>query len=166
MARPAQLVTPEVVESAAAALAEVPQGKLAIQLRAISSCGQYPQQDVAAIVGVSRQTLWRWIRQFRAGGVATLRDQPKGHRPAKLSAGQLAHIATWLDTSQLPDGTPVHWTLERLQQAIATEFAVHITLMPLWRHVRQLGFRLKQPRPHHRKADPDQQERFKKNSAT
>ena len=166
MARPSKLVTSDLVHAAQEALPTLPQGKLAIQLRAIISCGEYPQQMVADILGISRQTLWRWIRLFQAGGMTALQDQPKGHRPAKLSATQLETIGTWLERSQLPDATPTHWTLERLQAIIAEEFQIHITVMPLWRHLQNLGFRLKQPRPRHRQADPDQQEQLNKNSTT
>jgi transposase len=47
--------------------------------------------------------------------------------------------------------------------SVDTEFGVTMKQTPLWRLVRQLGFRQKVPRPYHAKANKSEQESFKKN---
>jgi transposase len=76
----------------------------------------------------------------------------------------MAEVEGWLEEGRNHQGEPVHWTLARLQGEIVKRFGVQIGITALWKRVRALAFRQKVPRPHHRLADPEQQEAFKKKS--
>jgi len=136
--------------------------RLYLRLLAIARAGDYPVQEVAQFLGVSRRSVWRWGKQFQARGVEGLRDQPKGHNPSKLQEKQKHQIARWLERGKDAEGRPIHWTLEKLQLAIADHFGIEISIMPLWLHLQRMGFRQLVPRPHHASANPREQERFKK----
>jgi len=87
----------------------------------------------------------------------------KGHKPAKLDAGQRQQVASWLEEGRTSHGEAIFWTLQKLMLAIETEFGISLGQTATWDLVQQLGFRQKVPRPRHAKADKQAQESFKKN---
>jgi len=137
--------------------------RVGIRLQAIVSSAEQPISTVADVMGVGRDTVWRWIKRFRENGVEGLVDRPKGHNPPKLNKDELAKIAEWLKQGRNQDGEKVHWTLARLRDEVRGRFGKKVGKTPLWFMVRKMGFRQKVPRPTHAKADPAAQESFKKN---
>ena len=164
MARPKEVVDIQLAEKAQASLKDFPDHKVCLRLQAIVSSSRYPISQVSEIFGTSRQTVWRWIKRFKAQGVDGLYDHPKGHKPAKLRAEHREEIAGWLEHGRTRQGEPVHWTLSKLALAVESTFGIKIGQTALWRFVHELGFRQKVPRPTHTKADTEVQEAFKKNS--
>jgi len=162
MARPKEIVDQELINAAKAELQKNAGHRIYLRLLAIARSGDYPLTEVAAFCGVSRGTVWRWIKRFRKGGVEGLFDRPKGHNPSKLQEKHRRQIARWLEKGKDSRGRPVHWTLEKLRQEIAQQFGIQISVMPLWLHLQKMGFRQKVPRPLHTGADPLRQEAFKK----
>jgi transposase len=163
MARPKEIIDQELVLEAKKQLKKFEQRRIYLRLLAIIRAGEYPITEVAKFFEVSRDTVSRWIKRFRAGGVEGLEDKLKGHNPSKLKEEHKKQIASWLETGKNAGGEPVHWTLEKLRLEIEREFGVTISIMPLWSHLRMMGFRQKVPRPVHAKADRQAQEAFKKN---
>ena len=164
MARPKEIIDRQLVRKAQRQLAQRSTDRVVIRLLAIVKAGEYPITEVAQFFEVSRDTISRWIKRFRAEGVAGLRDRPKGHNPSKLSNSHKQQIAEWLERGTEAQGEPVHWTLEKVQRALKQEYGITISLMPLWLYLRRMGFRLKVPRPVHAQADRRAQEAFKKNA--
>jgi len=113
---------------------------LRIKLRAIASAAHHPVQEVADIMGVSRQTIRRGMKNYRETGLEGLRDRPKGHRRPKLTREQLDKVAGWLYDGKRHSGEEVDWTLEKLQDEILKQFDVKLGITPLWRWVRKMGF--------------------------
>ena len=163
MARPKEIINQKLVSEAKNQLKEFEQHRVYLRLLAIIKAGEYPITEVAKFFEVSRDTVARWIKRFRAQGVEGLWDQPKGHNPPKLQEEHKQQIASWLETGKNARGDPVHWTLEKLRWEIERELGITISIMPLWLHLRKMGFRRKVPRPVHVKADRQAQEAFKKN---
>lgn len=163
MARPKELINEELVGRAKEALNEKPEHKLGVKLQAIISSFHHSNQNVSEILGITRQALSIWIRRFREKGIEGLSDKPKGHAPSKLTQGQWNTVALWLEKGKDAQGDWVAWTMPRLQTEIRIRFGVSISLTPLRRQVKNLGFRPKIPRPVHAKADREEQARFKKN---
>jgi transposase len=163
MARPKELINEKLVRKAQEALIEKPERKVGVKLQAIISSYRHPNQAVSEVLGVTRQSLSIWIRKFRERGVQGLSDRPKGHAPSKLTQEQWRAVAMWLETSKDAEGGWVAWTMPRLQTEIAIRFGASISLTPLRRQVKNMGFRPKVPRPVHAKADREEQARFKKN---
>jgi len=163
MARPKKVVNVALAQEAEQAMKVIPDHQICLRLQAIISSASYPINLVSKIFGTSRQTVWRWIKRFSSEGLSGLKDEAKGHRPAKLTEEQRQQVAKWLAEGKDSQGNPVHWTLAKLAMSVDTEFGVTMKQTPLWRLVRQLGFRQKVPRPYHAKADKSEQESFKKN---
>lgn len=161
--RPKEIIDSELAAEAAKQLKKFKNHRIYLRLLVISKAADRSITELAEFFSLSRTTISRWIRRFSEQGVQGLYDQPKGHNPSKLNDKHREQIAQWLTGSRSPQGEPVHWTLEKLRLAIEKEFGISITLMPLWRHLRQMGFRQKVPRPVHAKADRQAQQSFKKN---
>ncbi|OPX93345.1 MAG: hypothetical protein A4E62_01924 [Syntrophorhabdus sp. PtaU1.Bin002] len=163
MPRPKMNVDPGTVRRAEEELSKIKESKLAIQLQGIIAAARHPVHQIADILHVSPRSIFRWVTKFKDQGVAGLRDQPKGHMKAKLNDAQKMMIEGWLTSGKNASGERVHWTLAKLKREIEEEFAVAIGTTPLWNHVRKMGLVLKKPRPLHDKANPEEQEAFKKN---
>ena len=132
------------------------------KLRAIIASTDNPTSLVASIMGVSSETIWRWAKAYEKEGVGGLYPKPKKAKPSKLSDDQKVEVLSWVDKRCDPMGRDVHWTLERLQQAIIDSFGKRLGINTIWTWLRKEGRKLKVPRPKHYKADPNAQEAFKK----
>lgn len=163
MARPKELINEELVDRAKEALNEKPEHKLGVKLQAIISSFHHSNQNVSEILGITRQALSIWIRKFREKGIEGLYDKPKGHAPSKLTQAQWQTVALWLEKGKDAKGNWVAWTMPRLQTEIHIRFGISISLTPLRRQVKNMGFRPKTPRPVHAQANPEEQALFKKN---
>lgn len=163
MARPKELVDTALANKAKEAMEQIKDRKVCIRLQAIISSANQPVNTVASVMGVSRHTLWRWIKRFRERGAEGVYDLPRGHNPAKLDAQKRRQIADWLKTGKNRHGQRTHWTLASLTDEVEQTFGIQVSIPSMWATVRGMGFRSKVPRPTHEKADPEAQERFKKN---
>lgn len=163
MARPKEVINAEVANNARIELGKIKNSRLALRLQTIVSCAEYPVSVVADVMGYSRQSVWKWIKQFKLYGKDGLMDKPKGHNPSKLSSTQQKKIARWLKNGKDAQGEQIHWTLEKLSVEIEKQFGIKLTKTPIWLMIRSMGFRQKTPRPFHAKADKKKQEDFKKN---
>ncbi|MFH1540010.1 MAG: IS630 family transposase [bacterium] len=163
MVRPKELVDKALCQRAKEAMEQIKDHKVCVRLQAIAGCASQPVNTVASVMGVSRHTVWRWAKRFRAQGVEGLCDSPRGHNPAKLDEAKRKQVARWLKTGKDHEGERVHWTLAALADEVERVFEIRVSTTSLWTTVRGMGFRQKAPRPVHTKADPQAQERFKKN---
>ncbi len=63
------------------------------------------QADVAQAMGVSLTTLKKWLRRFRAEGLAGLQDRSsRPHRSPRRCASGFATRSSPCDVSDAPDG--------------------------------------------------------------
>ncbi len=120
--------------------------------------------EAASFFRVHVQTLYRWVRNYKARGLEGLKDNPRGHRRKKLSPEQEEIVKKWLADQQTADGLPIHWTVDLLRLHILEQLGVSISKTRLWTWMRAWKFTLKVPRPKHRKGDPQLQAEFKKKS--
>ena len=132
------------------------------QRRQIVRFNAFPQ--IAKIFKVSIRTVFRWINKFSSHGIDGLIDQPKGHYQSKLAESQQNQIKIWIVTGTNSKTELIHWTLEKLVQAIYSEFGVKLTTTGVWKNLKKMNLTLKKPRPVHHQADKKVQEDFKKNS--
>jgi transposase len=152
----------ETVVKAEEELARIKDGKLAIQLKAIIASAEHSVETVAGVLRVSRRSIFRWIRKFKEQGVTGLRDQPKGHMPAKLNEEHKRRVEQWILKGENARGQKVHWTLKKLKGELKKELGISIGTTPLWKQLKKMGLSLKKPRPIHAKANVENQEAFKK----
>ncbi len=103
--------------------------------------------DVAALLGVDRNTIGRWLAQYDQGGLVTLLNLyvPAGKRKP-LSPEQLADLRQAL---QQPEGFASY---DAVRQWIADHLGVHLSYNATRKLVRyRLGAKLKVARPTHQK---------------
>jgi transposase len=60
-----------------------------------------PQAQIARQLNVARQTVSRWVQQYREGGKAALRKAGRAGRLPKLDSGQLRQLKAMLVVSRL-----------------------------------------------------------------
>jgi len=72
--------------------------------------------QIARELGISRPTVYTWIRRFNLQGVEGLEDQPRSGRPATYPPEQVAAVLAAAMTAPQTLGLPFgSWTLDRLQ---------------------------------------------------
>jgi transposase len=82
---------------------------------------------VAGRLGVTRATVYTWIRRFNAEGVAGLRDRPRPGRPPTYTAEQRAEVVAAALTAPKDLGLPFGcWTLDRLRAYLSDRKGIPI----------------------------------------
>lgn len=123
--------------------------------------------QVAALLGDSPRTVANWIRRFEEEGLVGLVEGERPGRPARLNEEQVAEINTALRKTPNDFGlTGNLWDGKTLAAFIHQQWAVPLGVRQCQRLFRQLGFRLRKPRPEIARADPEAQARFKKTPGT
>jgi transposase len=117
-------------------------------------------REVAEVLGVHERTVQRWVGWYRAGGLAAVEGRHAGGQgaPSFLTAEQRADLAAEVATGRFRTAAEVRrWVTERWGVSY-TEGGMHALLG-------RLGCAPKVPRPIHHKADPAEQERWKRGAA-
>lgn len=121
-------------------------------------------KEAADYFGDSVRTVQTWIHRFEEEGLAGLADADRAGRPGRLTDRQLSEIERILRDSPRNAGMKVNlWDGKTLSAFIQKRFGVRLGVRQCQRLFRQLGFRLRKPRPMIAHADPDIQDAFKKN---
>jgi transposase len=106
------------------------------------------QGDVAAHLGVTRQTLYNWTQHFDAGGgLPALHDRPRRGRPPKLCATR-RRVLAWL-LKQPPDSfgyQATGWTAALLRLVLATRLGVQVSVRTVRRALNEMRHAWKRPR--------------------
>lgn len=120
--------------------------------------------EAAKFLGDSTRTVQYWVHRFEEEGLAGLADADRPGRPRRLTEYQFAEIDHALRQSPIDYGLNTNtWDGKTLSEFIKNQFDVELGVRQCQRLFRQLGFRLRKPRPVIAKADPDQQADYKKN---
>jgi transposase len=121
--------------------------------------------EVATVFDDSVRTIQSWVRRFEEKGFAGLAELDRSGRPPRLNEKQLKEIERILRASPRQAGMDVNlWDGKTLSAFIKKRFGIILGVRQCQRLFRQLGFRLRKPRPKIAHADPSVQEEFKKNS--
>ena len=112
---------------------------------------------VAAVVGVHRRTVERWLDWYRTSGLdGMLAHRQGGHgQPARLTAAQQEHVGAEVATGRFR-------TAAEIGRWIAEQFGVTYRPGGVASVLRRLACHPKVPRPLHEKADLAAQEGWKK----
>jgi len=109
-------------------------------LRAVTR-GQ-SQRRAAARYGVARGTVHRWVQAVRQGGLRALRPRRRGRPPGpRLAAPQARRLLAAL-AGGYPEQLGVRallWNRAALQQAVARQFGLRLSLTTLGRHLHAWG---------------------------
>ncbi len=121
--------------------------------------------QVARILGDAPRTIQYWVRRFERKGLAGLWDAERPGRPRRLNAQQLQAVEDALRRSPSELGLETHlWDGKALRAWIEHRWGVRLGVRRCQYLFRQLGFRLRKPRPLIARADPERQRVHKKNS--
>jgi transposase len=85
----------------------------------------HSREDSAQICGMDRQTLRDWVHRYNAEGIAGLSNRPAPGPEPRLSAGQEAAVAEWIESGpDLKHDGVVRWRCRDLKERIEREFQV------------------------------------------
>jgi transposase len=119
---------------------------------------------VAKLLGDAPRTVQYWVKRFEQEGLAGLVDKERPGRPSFLTEPQLEEINRVLRQTPRAYGLGENlWDGKILSAFIEKQYRVQLGIRQCQRLFRQLGFRLRKPRPAIAHADPGLQKRHKKN---
>ena len=118
---------------------------------------------VAEMLGDSPRTVVNWVQRFEAQGFAGLSEGERSGRPSRLSEAHLAKVEAALRASPTQFGLPTQmWDGPALAAFLWRDLGVKLKVRQCQRLFRQLGFRLRKPRPQVAQAEPQLQAAHKK----
>lgn len=120
--------------------------------------------QVAKKFGDARGTVRYWVQRFEKDGFGGLIDQERSGRPRRLSEKQMDEIGKILRCSPLSFGLAANlWDGKTLSAFLKKRWDIDLGVRQCQRLFRQLGFRLRKPRPVIASVNLLDQKRFKKN---
>lgn len=121
--------------------------------------------EVSSLLGDAPRSVEYWVKRFEEDGLAGLQEGERSGRPRRLSAKQLGEIDAILRKSPRQVGLGGNlWDGKTLSAWIERQYGTVLRVRQCQRLFRQLGFRLRKPRPMVAQADPERQKAHKKNS--
>ena len=118
---------------------------------------------VAELLGDSPRSVVNWVQRFEADGLTGLSEGQRSGRPSRLNDRQLAKVEAALRAPPTQVGlATAMWDGPTLSEYLRREHGVQLKARQCQRLFRQLGFRLRKPRPQVAKADPELQATHKK----
>lgn len=119
--------------------------------------------DVARLLGDGSRTVEYWVNRFEQHGFGGLAEGERSGRPSRLTARQLEQVNAWLRQSPPQCGLDANlWDGKSLSALIEQKFRIQLGTRQCQRLFRQLGFRLRKPRPVVGHPDPALQRAHKK----
>jgi transposase len=116
---------------------------------------------IAAIVREHEETVRRWLKRYRAEGVAGLRDRPMPGAPTKTDAAYAEQLVAAVRRRPRSLGQPYSlWTLRRLADYMAEQTGVRVSYETVRRLLAAAEVVLR--RPQHTVSSPDPEYAVKK----
>ena len=120
--------------------------------------------EVARVLGDAPRSVEYWVRHLEERGLAALWEGERTGRPQRLNADQISCVNEVLRRTPRDFGlSQTLWDGKTLSAWIEQEYGVQLGVRQCQRMFRQLGFRLRKPRPMLGKGDPEVQRAHKKN---
>jgi transposase len=117
----------------------------------------------ARLLGDAPRTVEYWVHTFEEMGLAGLLEGERSGRPRRLSDQQIEEVNAVLRRTPREAGGNL-WDGKTLANWIERQYGIDLGARQCQRLFRQLGFRLRKPRPVIAQADPAEQKAHKKNS--
>jgi len=119
--------------------------------------------EVARLLGDGVRTVEYWIERFNQNGFAGLVEGERPGRPSKLTVEQLQELELILRVPPRAQSISANlWDGKTLSHWVKEHWGVELSTRQCQRLFRQLGFRLRKPRPVVGSADPQLQRTHKK----
>ncbi len=111
--------------------------------------------EVAQLFGENATTVQRWVRRFEETGFGGLRDGERPGRPRSLAATHWRRLQADLRKSPRDFGLAAGlWDGPLLAEHLRRRYRLDLGVRQCQRLFRQMGFRLRKPRPQVAQADP------------
>ncbi|MDP9842136.1 transposase [Streptosporangium lutulentum] len=110
--------------------------------------GSMSPDRVAEALGVGRESVFRWKRQARAGGIEALRIKKAPGRPRRLTPGQeqtIKAVVRDVTPRQVLGTAVVLWTRALVAMVIAAWFGIDLSVTATGRLLRGLGLSPQRP---------------------
>lgn len=118
------------------------------------------REQIAAIVGRSRQFVDQWVGRYRQTGLAGLSARKQPGRAPKLTDAQAQQLKDRLDAGpRVSDGVCVFHGKD-ICRLIEREFGVVHTLGGIYDVLERIGYSSLKPRPRHPKNNPAKMQQF------
>ncbi len=120
-------------------------------------------RQVSELLGDAPRSVAYWVRRFERDGLGGLTEEERPGRPRRLSEEHIQSIDEALRRSPTDFGlTGNIWDGKTLSAYVRREWDVSLGTRQCQRLFRQLGFRLRKPRPLIANASPEEQAQVKK----
>lgn len=111
--------------------------------------------EVGHLFGESPTTVQRWVQRFERGGFSALHQGERSGRPATLDDAQWQRVEADLRKSPQVFGLKAGlWDGPVLSEHLRRNYRIELGVRQCQRLFRQMGFRLRKPRPQIAQADP------------
>jgi transposase len=122
-------------------------------------------RQAALLIDESERTVQRWVNRFEEIGFAGLQEGERPGRPKRLEQRDWQRLERDLRLSPREFGFPENmWDGKLMAEHLRAQYRIDMGVRQCQRIFRQMGFRLRKPRPVIAKADPEAQSAFKKTS--
>ena len=112
-------------------------------------------REVAELFGENGTTVQRWVSRFEQGGLDALREGERAGRPRTLQAKDWRRLQGDLrKTPREFDLAATLWDGPVLSEHLRRRYRVELGVRQCQRLFRQMGFRLRKPRPQVAQSDP------------
>jgi len=120
-------------------------------------------REVARLLEDASRTVAYWVQRFEDEGLAGLAEGERPGRPRRLSREQLEEVSQALRKSPVEYGLASNlWDGKTLSAFVFMRWGITVGVRQSQRLFRQLGFRMRKPRPMVAHADPEEQREYKK----
>jgi transposase len=124
-------------------------------------------RQVSELLGDAPRTVAYWVGRFERDGLSGLTEEERAGRPRRLTEEQVHYIDAALRKQPTEFGlTGNIWDGKTLSAYVKNQWDVGLGTRQCQRLFRQLGFRMRKPRPVIANANADDQARVKKTSPT
>jgi transposase len=119
--------------------------------------------EVSRLLGDAARSVEYWVQRFESRGLAGLQEGERSGRPRRLDDRQLAEMGRVLRQSPRDVGMKTNiWDGKTMSAWIEQQYGDELGVRQCQRLFRQLGFRLRKPRPEVACADPELKRTHKK----
>jgi transposase len=143
-----------------------PDRRIFLRLRVVLLAAQgRTAPEIVAALGSSRRAIQRWVARYNDEGPDALGDRPRPGQPRHLPEDATDRLRQRIDAGAKPEDGVCTLRGGQVRSILEAEFGVLYSLSGVYALLHRLGYSCLDPRPRHRKADPEAQEAFKKKSA-
>jgi transposase len=142
--------------------------RLRVVLLAGEGLGQEKElqrEDIAAVVGRSRQFVDTWVGRYRRQGLAGLEAKKQPGADPKLTLEQQQQLVAWLEKGPTDDERLAAYNGPILREKIQAHFGKLYSLNGVYALLHRLGYNDLMPRGTHPDTDPAKLVAFKKKNS-